>query len=177
MTKSNKIGAIGGFDFPILKTEMQSFEMGAKSVNPDITCETTFVGTFTDSVVGKEAAFAMINAGVDFLYQNADTAGVGAIAACEQAGIFVMGWGSDQSSLAPDNVVGYVKVDYSKMFEIAIENIMNGKFEGTVQQYGLSSGAIGLIVQSKNVPQEALDAVEKAKADIISGEVILPAPH
>ena len=68
MTKSNKIGMVGGFAIPEVNRLMNAFMDGAKSVNPKVEFIVTFINSWYDPPKAKEAAFAMIDKGADVMY-------------------------------------------------------------------------------------------------------------
>ena len=83
MTQTNKLGVMGGQNIPSVNSTFMAFEGGAKSVNPDIEVSWVYVGNWEDIGKGKELALAQINEGVDFIFPNADAAGLGAYEAAE----------------------------------------------------------------------------------------------
>ena len=101
MSETGKIGGIAGFDFPIIVSQMESYRLGAESVNPDIEVTTVYIGSFEDVATAKEAAFAQFSAGVDVIFHIADAAGIGVVQAAEEEGVWAIGWGLDQNSIAP----------------------------------------------------------------------------
>jgi len=74
MTKSNKIGMVGGYPIGEVNRLFNAFMAGAKSVNPEVQFKVSFIGSWYDPPKAKEFAFAQIEAGVDVLY--AERAGV-----------------------------------------------------------------------------------------------------
>ncbi|MBP6484537.1 MAG: BMP family protein, partial [Rhodoferax sp.] len=68
MTKSNKIGMVGGFPIPEVNRLMNAFMMGAKEVNPKVEFSVSFINSWFDPPKAKEAAFAMIDKGADVMY-------------------------------------------------------------------------------------------------------------
>lgn len=171
MSQSGKIGCIGGFDYPDIVKEMNSFSLGAQSLNPDLGADPVYLGSFDDVSLGSEAASALINSGVDFIYENADAAGVGVINGCKDSGTYVVANGEGKVDLAPDSVIAYTKVDYGRMDYLAIQSILDGSFTCDVIQYGLDSDVIDLVMVSDKIPEAAKEAVNTAKEDIISGAV------
>ena len=65
MTKSGNIGMVGGFPIPEVNRLMHAFMAGAKEMNPDITFQVSFIGSWFDPPKAKETAFAMIENGAD----------------------------------------------------------------------------------------------------------------
>ncbi|MFP5344000.1 MAG: BMP family ABC transporter substrate-binding protein [Candidatus Limnocylindria bacterium] len=109
-TKSNIIGAIGGVSLcgPCIRY-IQGYDLGAKSVNPDITVKAAWVSDsdfrlgFADQAAGKNFAqqFIQQNAGVDVLFQVAGLTGNGVIDAACEAGINAIGVDVDQHESYP----------------------------------------------------------------------------
>lgn len=173
-TESNKLGSIAGFNFPVLETQMAALEAGAKSVNPDVTLKTVYLGTFDDVAKGKEAARSQAASGIDVIYHIADAAGVGVIDGAREEGIKAIGWGVDQSDLAPDTVIASQIVDQARMIKESCEEVMNDEFRGeTLVVDGLKSKVVDL-TPVKNAPEGTQEAVDKAREGIIDGSVDVP---
>ena len=68
VTKSNKIGLVGGFPIPEVNRLMNAFMAGAKEVNPQVEFSVSFINSWFDPPKAKEAAFAMIDKGADVMY-------------------------------------------------------------------------------------------------------------
>jgi len=173
-TKSNKLGGIAGFDFPVLEAQMAAFEAGAKSVNPKASLKTVYLGTFDDVAKGKEAARSQAASGIDVIYHIADAAGVGVIDGAQEEGIKAVGWGVDQSDLAPDTVIASQIVDQAKMIGESCQSLIDGEFEGgTLVVDGLQSGIIDL-TEVKNAPDGTQEAVDEAREAILDGSADVP---
>lgn len=170
-TKSNKIGAIIGFDYPLLVAQTEAFRLGARSVNPKSVLTVTYLGTFDDPSKGKEATLAQINAGVDVIYHIADNAGRGVIQACEEKGIKAIGWGIDQNPLAPKTVITSELVNSAHMMEEVVKLIVDGKFTGHAIISGFDTGGVGLGNYRGLVPASTAAEVEKWKAALIAGTI------
>lgn len=173
-TKSNKIGGIAGFDFPVLETQMAAVEAGAKSVNPDASMKVVYMGTFDDVAKGKEAARSQAASGIDVIYHIADAAGVGVIDGAEEEGIKAIGWGVDQQDLAPKTIIASQIVDQAKMIGESCQSLIDGNFEGgTLVVDGLQSGVIGL-TKVTNEPPDVQEAVDAAEQGILDGTEDVP---
>lgn len=176
-TKSGKVGGIAGQQFPVIVAQMEAYKLGVLSVRPDAEVALAYLGTFDDVAKAKETTQAMISNGVDVVYHIADAAGVGVIQAADAGKILAIGWGKDQSALAPNAVVTSQIVDQREMIVEAIGSIIEGKFSGKPQFYGLDTPVLGL------APITAVDAAEAAKiqakvdevkAAILSGATKVP---
>ena len=87
MTKTSKIGMVGGYAIGEVNRLFHAFMNGARSVKSDIQFKVTYIGSWYDPPKAKEAAFAQIEAGVDIMY--AERAGV--VDACREKGILAFG--------------------------------------------------------------------------------------
>jgi basic membrane lipoprotein Med (substrate-binding protein (PBP1-ABC) superfamily) len=157
LTKTNKIGYVGGMELPPVKMAYDAWEAGARAVNPTVDSRETYLNTFDDAVAGREAALAMIQLGVDMLHHNADAAGLGLFqAAKERPGVYLFGANADQSALAPDRVIGSAVIDLPRAFVLVAREVKEGRFTPRVETFGLESGVI------KWVPNPALDSMVPA---------------
>jgi len=87
MTKSNKIGMVGGYPIGEVNRLFNAFMAGAKSVNPAVEFKVSFIGSWYDPPKAKEFAYAQVEAGVDVLY--AERAGV--VDAAREKGLIAFG--------------------------------------------------------------------------------------
>jgi basic membrane protein A len=143
MTKSNRIGFIGGIELPPIKRGYEGWLKGAQAVNPRVDTRLAYLNTFDDAAAGREAALAMIRLGVDMLHHNADQAALGLFQAVKESpGVFAFGANLDQSALAPDRVLGSVVIDLPRAFLAVAREVKSGNFTPKVEMFGLSGGVI-----------------------------------
>lgn len=177
LTKTNRIGYVGGMELPPVKLAYDAWEAGARAVNPAVDSRETYLNTFDDAVAGREAALAMIQLGVDMLHHNADAAGLGLFqAAKERPGVYIFGANADQSALAPDRVIGSAVIDLPRAFLLVAREVQEGRFTPRVESFGLESGVI------QWVPNPGLDSMIspalreriRATADSIASGLLMP---
>jgi basic membrane protein A len=173
-TETGHIGGIAGFDFPILISQMEAYRLGAESVMPDVEVTTVYIGSFEDVTLGKEAALAQASAGVDVIFHIADAAGIGVVQACEEAGIWAIGWGLDQNHLAPDTVISSLLFSGAELLLQDVQMVVDGTWTGEVRLYGLETGVVGIADYYGLVPDDVAAQVEEVKQQIISGELEIP---
>jgi basic membrane protein A and related proteins len=101
LTKSGKIGVVGGLPVPEVNRIVNAFTRGVKEVNPEAKVLVSFINSWFDPAAAKEAALAQIDNGADVLFAER----FGVIEAAKEKGLFAFGNMSDQNSLAPDLVV------------------------------------------------------------------------
>lgn len=175
VSETGKVGAIGGMEMLPIIQFMKGFEAGAKYINPEGEVTTMFTGSLEDAAKAKEAAFAMIESGVDVLSQNANTASQGVIMACQEKGLLNVGAVSDQRVFAPDTVFISVNSDMMTAIGAIIRQAYNGQLNGEVKNLGIKEGAIMLTEYSEEasarIPDETKAKIQKLYDQIASGEV------
>ncbi len=174
MTKTNKLGMVGGYPIGEVNRLFHAFINGAKSVNPDIQYKVTFIGSWYDPPKAKEAAFAQIEAGADIMY--AERAGV--VDACRDKGVLAFGNVNDMNQ--EENGTGVVVTSALWHMEAAIahaiEQTKAGTFaaenykEWTMMQKGGASLAPYYEFEDR-IPAAAKALVEDVKAKILSGDL------
>ena len=176
MTKSNKIGMVGGYPIGEVNRLFHAFQDGARSVNPDVQFKVNFIGSWYDPPKAKEAAFAQVEAGVDILY--AERAGV--VDAAREKGILAFGNVNDMNKEenGTDVVVTSALWHMESAISNAIAEVKAGSFkaanykEWTMMQKGGASLAPYYEFDGK-IPADAKVKVEAIKADILSGKFVV----
>ena len=168
LTKSNKIGMVGGYPIPEVNRLMNAFMEGARSVNPDVKFSVSFIGSWYDPPKAKEAAFAMIDAGADVLYAER----FGVSDAAKERGVLAIGNVIDTQSEYPGTVVASALWHMEPTIQRAIEAVKNGTFKA--EDYGqysyMAHGGGSLApLDPALVPQEVIDTVKAKEAEIRSG--------
>lgn len=182
MTKSNKIGFVGGIDIPVIKRFDLGFEAGVKAVNPNATIVKNYTGAFDKPDLGKAAAATMFNDGADIIFHAAGATGNGVFNEAKdrvKAGkkVWVIGVDKDQSLEFGDDVTltSMLKRVDEAVIRVS-KDVVDGKFQGgKTTVLGLKENGVGLPDTSKkNVPADVLKKVDEYKAKIISGEIKVP---
>lgn len=173
MTKTNKLGMVGGYPIGEVNRLFHAFIEGAKSVNPDIQYKVTFIGSWYDPPKAKEAAFAQIEAGADVMY--AERAGV--VDAARDKGIIAFGNVNDMNKEenGTDVVVTSALWHMEEAIAHAIAQVKAGTFkaedykEWTMMQKGGASLAPYYEFDDR-IPADAKAKVEEVKGKILSGD-------
>jgi len=169
------LGAIGGVKSGGIDVFLYGFLQGACAVNPDAEVLLAYANDFGDPGKGREMTLAMHEDGADVVFQVAGGTGAGVIEAAAEENFFAIGVDSDQDYLAPGNVLTSMlkRVDVA-VYDV-IERALNGELEGgTVAQYGLEQGGVGLTEMTYTrhiVPREYMEQVETFRQRILNGEL------
>ncbi len=170
MSESGKIGYVGGIESAAQLSMRNAYTAGAESVNDGIEILGVMAGTFDDPAKGKESALAQIEQGVDVIMHSADSTGLGVIEAAKENDVFVIGYGADQSELAPDLMLTSLVEFIPPVIVMQAELVNNGSFGG-VYRPGLSDGGVDIVGFASAIPQEVQDEILALKDKIVSGEI------
>jgi basic membrane lipoprotein Med (substrate-binding protein (PBP1-ABC) superfamily) len=127
MTKTNKIGMVGGHAIGEVNRLFHAFMAGARSVNPDVQFKVSFIGSWYDPPKAKEFAFAQVESGVDVLY--AERAGV--VDAAREKGVIAFGNVNDMNKAenGTNVVVASALWHMEPAMEYAIAQVKAGTFK------------------------------------------------
>lgn len=171
MTKSNKIGMVGGFPIPEVNRLMNAFMAGAKEVNPKVEFSVSFINSWFDPPKAKEATFAMIDQGADVLYAER----FGVSDAAKEKGKLAIGNVINTQDKYPDTVVASALWNMEPSIDRALKLVKEGKF--TAEDYGpyslmkhKGSELAPLGTFEKKVPADIVAKVKAREAEILSGK-------
>ncbi|MCP4745412.1 MAG: BMP family ABC transporter substrate-binding protein [Desulfobacteraceae bacterium] len=176
MTKTNKVGFIGGIKGFIIDSFDYGFHAGVNYANADVKILRQYVESFSDAAKGKSIANQMYQQGADIVFHASGPVGDGVIEAAKEKSKWAIGVDKDQNSLAPDNVLtSAIKRVDNAIFNI-VSDLQKGKFAGgATVVYGLKEGGVDIAPSSdKHVPKEILSEVAELKTKIIRKEIVIP---
>ncbi|WP_425261464.1 BMP family ABC transporter substrate-binding protein [Rubrivivax sp. RP6-9] len=172
MTKSNTLGVVGSIPIPEVIRNINSFTLGAQSVNPKVKTKVVWVNEWFAPPKETEAAQSLINAGADVLFQNTDSSAVLKTAASNKKLAF--GWDSDMSAYAPDAHLASAIINWAPYYIQATRAALDGSWKGgSATWWGVKEGAIDLVSISDKVPAETKEQVEKIKAGLKDGSFVI----
>lgn len=171
MTKSNKIGMVGGFPIPEVNRLMNAFMAGAREVNPKVEFSVSFINSWFDPPKAKEATFAMIDQGADVLYAER----FGVSDAAKEKGKLAIGNVINTQDKYPDTVVASALWNMEPSIDRALKLVKEGKF--IAEDYGpysmmkhKGSELAPLGTFEKKVPADIVSKVKAREAEILSGK-------
>ena len=167
MTKSNVIGVVASVPIPEVIRNINSFTMGAQSVNPKIKTKVVWVNEWFNPPKETEAATSLINAGADVLMQNTDSAAV--LKTAEEKGKRAFGWDSDMSAYGPKAHLGSAVINWTPYYIKATKDALEGTWTTGGVWWGVKEGAIDLVSIAEDVPAETKAKVEEIKAGLKDG--------
>ena len=184
MTKTDTIGTVYGFPFPALTRQPESFELGARCVNPDIKALQRRADSFTDAAAARAAASTLIDQKADFLLSAVDQAVQGVIQASAQAGggdngPFAIASYFDSNDLNPQAVITSALYGLDEISYDIIKRGVNDELgDHFAQSYRLdtlkNAGVAPFYEQEELVGQENIDRLEKARKMVQDGTITVP---
>jgi simple sugar transport system substrate-binding protein/basic membrane protein A len=129
-TKSNKLGYVYAFPIPQTIGNINAFELGAQSVNPDAQTYVVNTSSWCDPTKQQLAAESLLEQGVDVITQHQDCTST-ITKAAEEAGISVVGYHADASELAPNGWIAGSEWDWDALYEDIVATALAGDFVGS----------------------------------------------
>ncbi|HSI73645.1 MAG TPA: BMP family ABC transporter substrate-binding protein [Fimbriimonas sp.] len=178
MTKTNKIGFVGGMNIPLIEKFQAGYIAGAKAANPAVVAlPGKFTESWDDVTLGEAAARTLLDGGADIVYAAAGRAGIGVINAAADAKKYVIGVDSDQDYLKP----GFVLTSMVKRVDVSvyetIKDLNAGTFSTGTKEYTLADNGVGLSEMKFTkdlIGADKLAKVEEEKKKLLEGSVAVP---
>jgi basic membrane protein A len=181
VSKTQKVGFVGGMNFPLIHKFEAGYRAGVKHVCPRCTVISQYAGVtpeaFRNPGRGKELALSQYQQGVDIIYHAAGSTGLGVFEAARQTGKLGIGVDSDQHDAAP----GHVLTSMVKGVDVAVHEsirwIKEAAFKGGIYELGLKEGGVGYVYDDRNkalIPDSVRARVEELRQQIIAGKIKVP---
>jgi simple sugar transport system substrate-binding protein len=172
MTKTNTVGVVGSIPIPEVIRNINSFTLGAQSVNPKVKTKVVWVNEWFNPPKETEAAQSLMNGGADVLMQNTDSSAV--LQTAEKAGKYAFGWDSDMTAYAPKAHLASAVINWAPYYIKATKEALDGTWKGgTGAWWGVKEGAIDIVSISDKVPADVKEKLEKVKAGLKDGSYVI----
>lgn len=177
VSKTGKLGCIGGTELPPVKKSFAAFELGARAVNPDVTVLVAYLGNWDDISAGKEQALAQVGRGVDVIFQNADAAGLGVIQAARERKVLAIGANANQNGVAPGTMLGSVVIDIPHALLAVAREVRDKAFTGRVIRLGTRDDVVRWVASpafARPVPASVALRIDSVAARMKAGTFTYP---
>jgi len=181
LTKTGKVGFVGGMEIPLIKKFEAGYRAGVRAAGPKVGVIVKYAGTtgaaFKDPTKGKELGLAEYNQGADIIYHASGSTGLGVFEAAREKGRLAIGVDSDQYAEAP----GFILTSMVKHLEASIfdtiKDSQEGRWQGGVREFGLRENGVGWVYDERNkalIPDGVKAKVDSLRAEIIAGRIVVP---
>ena len=183
LSRSGKLGFIGGGPFPSVKACYRGFLAGARSVRPDVTVAEAYT-SWDDVAKNKSQAEAFIAQGIDQIYPDVDAAARGIYEAVAERNIAhaeapVLTYGcvgdANANPAAGKWTVASAVIRLDNAFRHIAIMVRDGAWKAGVDREDLASGTCVAVLN----PAFALDPLVKAEVEaagkaLIAGGIAIP---
>jgi len=187
LTKSGKLGFVGGAPIPSVKACYRGFVAGAKSVRADVTIAEAYT-SWDEPVKSKQQTEAFFAQGIDLVYHVVDAASRGVFEAVKERNakdptkpVYVFGCVADQNanSVCPDHILASAVIRLDATFRAVVASVTAKTFAPGVVRENLARGTCIAVLNPRLIggvlTAEIQALVEKAGKDLIAGAITIPA--
>jgi basic membrane protein A and related proteins len=196
LTKTNKVGFIGGMDIPLIHKFHGGFYAGAMYVNPKLRNEESLLGqycgkdpgAFNDPKTGESIAVNFYNQGADIIYHAAGGSGNGLFKAAKDKNKLAIGVDSDQgliyassATAEEQEIAKYIATSMLKRVDNSVyltgkQLLDGGTVKGGYRAFSLADDGVGYAVNDYNKAalSGVMGEVDKIKQMIIDGTIVVP---
>jgi len=167
MTKTNKICYVGAFPIPEVIREINTYYLGAKSVNPDVDIDIVWVNTWYDPGKEAQAAKVMIAEGCDMVAQHTDSPAP--LQTAEKAGVLGFGQASNQYKFAPKAQLTATIDNWSPYYIQKVQDVMDGTWKSG-DYFGHMKDDVVQMAPFTNMPDSVKAFAQKIKDGITNGK-------
>jgi simple sugar transport system substrate-binding protein len=169
-TKSKKIGFVAAKPIPQVLQNVNAFLLGARSVDPTITCQVIFTGEWSLAIKEAEATNALVDQGVDVITCHVDSPKV-VVETAAGRGAFVCGYHADQSPLAPEKYLTGAEWAWGKVYTDFITKAQAGEKLGNFVRGGLKDGFVKMSPLGPGVSEKGRKMFDATLAEAMTGKL------
>ena len=169
MTKTNKICYVGAFPIPEVIREINTYYLGAKTVNPDVDIDIVWVNTWYDPGKEAQAADVMIAEGCDMVAQHTDSPAP--LQTAEKAGVLGFGQASDQYKFAPKAQLTATIDNWSPYYISKVQAVIDGNWK-TGDYFGHMNEDVVQMAPFTNMPDKVKAFAQKIKDEYQEREIL-----
>jgi simple sugar transport system substrate-binding protein len=171
-TKTKKIGFVAAKPIPQVVQNINSFLLGARLVDPSITCQAIFIGEWSLAVKEAEATNALVDQGADVITCHVDSPKV-VVQTASGRGAFVCGYHANQSPLAPEKYLTGAEWAWGNVYSDFVKKAQAGEKLGNFVRGGLKDGFVKMSPLGPAVSPEGKAKFEAAHAAMKAGGFIV----
>jgi basic membrane protein A and related proteins len=173
MTKSNKLGFVAAFPLGWTSTFINAFQLGAKSVNPDVQTIVAYTFNWGDRAKEADTTNSLINQGVDVITMHVDSPST-IISTAESRGIYSIGYQNlAAQQFAPEYWISGTGFTLGDKLTWLASTVKDDTWKPIFLRCGIKDGCMAVAPFGPKVPQEVKDLVAQTQADIEAGKLVV----
>jgi simple sugar transport system substrate-binding protein len=166
-SKTGVAGYIASFPIPEVVRGINSFILGAQSVNPDFKLKVVWVNSWFDPGKEADAANTLVAQGADILTQHTDS--TAAMQVAQEKGVKAFGQASDMINFGKDVQLTAIIDDWSPYYVERVKAVKEGTWKQHDVWLGMDKGDV-VMAPYTNMKPETAKAAEEIEAKIKSNE-------
>jgi basic membrane protein A len=188
VTKTGKLGFVGGMKLEPVQRFAIGYEAGARTTRPDVRVVTGYTDSFTDVEKGKQLAAGQFDAGADIVFHGSGRCGLGVIEEANERGPgrYAIGVDSDQDYLGcadpehpqpPGRVLTSVLKRVDNVVLGICRETVEGKFKAGDRRFGVAEGGLALTDMKytrQDLRPEWIETLGNVRRMLEAGEIAVP---
>ena len=166
MSKAGEVGYIASFPIPEVIRGINSFMLGAHSINPDFKIKIVWVNSWFDPGKEADAAKTLFDQGVDILAQHTDLPAGLQIA--EKRGKHGFGQSSDMIKFAPHAQLTAIVDNWGPYYVERVQALLDGTWKSQQSWEGLKDKTV-VMAPYTNMPDDVKQMAEATVKKIEGG--------
>ncbi len=173
VTKSNKVGFVGGVRIPDVIASLNAVKQAAKDHNPKAQVIYNLIGDFNDPVKARQTTEAQIGSGVDFVVVFVNLGLAGVVEAIKASGkpVLLTTFFTEKWDVAPKNMTVSLLFDFTKPYKEIVGRIVKGERTG---YYEMRPGNGMELSEMRNLPPGVADKARAIFRDVVAGKGLPP---
>lgn len=167
MSKTGTAGYVASVPIPEVVRGINSFMLGAQSVNPDFKVKVVWVNSWYDPGKEADAAKALLDQGADVISQHTDSPAPLQVA--EERGAVGFGQASDMIAFAPKAQLTAIVDDWSAYYIRRVQAVLDGTWKSEDIWGGFDKDMV-VMAPYTNVPEDVAKEAAATAEKIRSGE-------
>jgi len=178
VSKTGKLGFVGGLALPGCRAILNAFRSGAQRRRPELEPVPVYVGSFVDIAKAKALALSLADRGVDVMATCGNGPARGTIEAARERNVWVIGYVYDMTSLAPDHVLGSLVWDGYRGMRQLIDDVargtfLPGKYYAATSREAITSFQLNAVAVPA-LPLGAVGTLERSRQELREGTLRIP---
>ncbi len=186
LSKSGKLGFVGGSPIPSVKACYRGFLAGARSIKANISVVEAYT-SWDEPVKSKQQTEAFFAQGIDIVYHDVDAASRGVFEAVKERNtknptspVYVFGCVADQNAnpICPNHILASAVIRLDATFRAVIESVRANTFTPGVVRENLPRGTcvavLNPLLRGTILTDTIIREVEAAGVALANGTIMIP---